>query len=49
MPLQPHKDGGINCFVLKEPVGKVMDWEHLPRDQIVVANKRPAWVGHPKE
>ena len=26
-----------------------MDWEHLPRDQIIGMNERTAWVGYPKE
>ena len=26
-----------------------MEWWHLPRDQIIGTNKRPAWVGRTKE
>ena len=49
IPVQNHKEGGITWVALKEPVYRGMDWEHLPRDQILGDNKRPAWVGRPKE
>ena len=49
MPVQTHKEGGITWVVLKEPVDKGKEWEHLPRYQILGMNNMPAWVGCPKE
>ena len=44
-PIHTHEQGRITRVVLKEPVDKGMDWEHLPRDQINGTNKRIFWVG----
>ena len=49
MTVQTCKEGGITWFVLKEPVDKGMEWENLPRYQILGMNKSPVWVGRPKE
>ena len=44
--VQKRVEGKLTYVALDEPGEK--HWSHLPRDQATGVNKRPAWVGRPK-
>ena len=46
VPVQSCSEGKLTYVALDEPGEK--HWIHLPRDQTTGVNKRPAWVGRPK-
>lgn len=48
VPVQSCSEGKLTYLALDEPADKAPYWSHLPRDQVTGANKRPAWVGRPK-
>ena len=43
-----HKDGQMSWVVL-DVLHDGQQWSHLPRDQLLLRVKRPAWVWHPRD